>query len=73
MLFKTTLRCNCIKNKTWYNVMDIFTKRVTKNDKKSKKGLYTQKYIRIKQETLSNKKSKEKDLSINIIKTESKI
>ncbi len=53
--------------------MDIFTKRVTKNDKKSKKGLYTQKYIRIKQETLSNKKSKEKDLSINIIKTESKI
>jgi len=53
--------------------MDIFTKRVTKNDKKAKKGLYTQKYIRLKQETLSNKKSSEKDLSVNIIKTKSKI
>ena len=34
--------------------MDPFKKRVTKNDKKAKKGLYTQKYIRLKQETLSS-------------------
>ena len=33
--------------------MDPFKKRVTKNNKKAKKGLYTQKYIRLKQETLS--------------------
>ena len=35
---------------------DPFKTRVTKNDKKSKKGLYTQKYIRLKQETLNNSK-----------------
>ena len=39
--------------------MDPFKKRVTKNDKKSKKWLYTQKYIRLKQETLSNNIKKE--------------
>jgi hypothetical protein len=32
-----------------YSIMDPFKKRVTKNDKKQKKGLYTQKYIRLKQ------------------------
>ena len=32
---------------------DPFNTRVTKNDKKVKKGLYTQKYIRLKQETLN--------------------
>ena len=52
---------------------DPFKTRVTKNDKKVKKGLYTQKYIRLKQETLSNKKRNKKDLSVNIIKTKSKI
>ena len=39
--------------------MDPFKKRVTKNDKKAKKGLYTQKYIRLKQETLSTNNKKE--------------
>ena len=39
--------------------MDPFKKRVTKNDKKVKKGLYTQKYIRLKQETLSTNNKKE--------------
>ena len=41
--------------------MDPFKKRVTKNDKKAKKGLYTQKHIRLKQETLSNSKTNQKD------------
>jgi hypothetical protein len=39
--------------------MDPFKKRVTKNDKKQKKGLYTQKYIRLKQEILNSNKKKE--------------
>jgi hypothetical protein len=39
--------------------MDPFKKRVTKNDKKAKKWLYTQKYIRLKQETLSTNNKKE--------------
>ena len=39
--------------------MDPYKKRVTKNDKKAKKGLYTQKYIRLKQETLSTNNKKE--------------
>ena len=39
--------------------MDPFKKRVTKNDKKAKKGLYTQKYIRLKQETLNTNNKKE--------------
>ena len=39
--------------------MDSFKKRVTKNDKKAKNGVYTQKYIRLKQETLSTNKKKE--------------
>ena len=33
---------------------DPFKIRVTKNDKKIKKGLYPQKYIRIRQEILCN-------------------
>tara|TARA_B100000405_G_scaffold96078_3_gene66916 strand:+ start:7710 stop:7892 length:183 start_codon:yes stop_codon:yes gene_type:complete len=33
---------------------DPFKIRVTKNDKKIKKGIYTQKYIRIRQEILGN-------------------
>ena len=33
---------------------DPFKIRVTKNDKKLKKGLYTQKYIRLKQEIFNN-------------------
>ena len=40
---------------------DPFKTRVTKNDKKSKKGLYTQKYIRLKQETLNKSKTNQKD------------
>ena len=40
---------------------DPFKTRVTKNDKKSKKGLYTQKHIRLKQETLNNSKTNQKD------------
>ncbi len=40
---------------------DPFKTRVTKNDKKSKKGLYTQKHIRLKQETLSKSKTNQKD------------
>jgi hypothetical protein len=39
--------------------MDPFKKRVTKNDKKAKKGLYTQKYIRLKQETLNTNKKED--------------
>lgn len=39
--------------------MDPFKKRITKNDKKAKKGLYTQKYIRLKQETLNTNNKKE--------------
>ena len=39
--------------------MEPFKNRVTKNDKKVKKGLYTQKYIRLKQETLSTNNKKE--------------
>ena len=44
--------------------MDPFKKRVTKNDKKVKKGLYTQKYIRLKQETLSSSNNKKEDGSV---------
>ena len=44
--------------------MDPFKKRVTKNDKKVKKGLYTQKYIRLKQETLSSSDNKKEDGSV---------
>jgi hypothetical protein len=43
----------------YYSSMDPFKKRVTKNDKKAKNGVYTQKYIRLKQETLSTNKKKE--------------
>jgi len=32
---------------------DLFKKRVKKSDKKAKKGQYTQKHIRLKQEILS--------------------
>jgi len=39
--------------------MDPFKKRVTKNDKKEKKGLYTQKYSRLKQEIINSNKKKE--------------
>tara|TARA_X000000368_G_scaffold34783_1_gene25466 strand:- start:756 stop:932 length:177 start_codon:yes stop_codon:yes gene_type:complete len=39
--------------------MDPFKKRVTKNDKKAKKGLYTQKYIRLKHKTLNINNKKE--------------
>lgn len=39
--------------------MDPFRKRVTKNDKKQKKRLYTQKYIRLKQEIINSNKKKE--------------
>ena len=42
-----------------YNIMDPFKKRVTKNDKKQKKGLYTQKYIRLKQKARTSNKKKE--------------
>ena len=41
--------------------MDPFRKRVTKNDKKQKKRLYTQKYIRLKQEIINSNKKKEKE------------
>ena len=41
--------------------MDPFKKRVTKNDKKAKKGLYTQKYIRLKHKTLNINNKKERD------------
>jgi len=40
---------------------DPFKTRVTKNDKKAKKGLYTQKHIRLKQETLNKSKTNQKD------------
>jgi len=40
---------------------DPFKTRVTKNDKKAKKGLYTQKHIRLKQETLNKNKTNQKD------------
>ena len=40
---------------------DTFKTRVTKNDKKAKKGLYTQKHIRLKQDTLNKSKTNQKD------------
>jgi hypothetical protein len=40
---------------------DPFKVRVTKSDKKAKKGLYTQKHIRLKQETLNKSKTNQKD------------
>ena len=46
-----------------YTGMDPFKKRVTKNDKKAKKGLYTQKYIILKQKTL-NTINKKEDCSV---------